>query len=871
MNQPSLPAPPEHFACEADPAFGQEGLLKLPLPDGWPSEPVAGSPLLKDDKVVVCTRGDAAVGLIRVDTQGKLDTHFGDQGYFSLKVHALTAYLAVLPNGELLLTALRIDEASREWQLFATLLSADGTLLSHFGDQGTVRLGVGPAPTPDSEPALPVRIRVDSDGEQIVIGLSCQPHPARQWRALVLRLDARGSLDFHINRQGYCEFQFPGMHTLLSDIALLPGGETLATGVRWANGGARHGFIARLGRDGQLDASFGDDGFAPARGIKRASGFTCLGASHDDDSRWLLGCAASGDGDSCLLTVNTLDADGYVYPGYTGLLPLACTAVTIRAIQPNSHGAAFITGVAHRASGGKVSQHVFVACLLASGRFDGRFGQGTGIQWFDALCPPAPQPDGSLLLSTSTHTLQRLRPVRSRGDGRRTLAADGLPDPEFSGDGMRPLPASFFLPLIALEPVSKEQRILLGAAFANVAQLAGLTSRGAPDMSFAEGESILLELDIDDESNVVLTDLIVQPDRCVLLIARLHDYDNFGYPLVVRVLPNGELDRQFGERGTCLIREVDDFHTHAPRKANSWVGDNPSPRAVLLADGGLVLAFTNPGNGNWVDQMMVLKVTPQGRLDDDFGDEGITVLRYRDTASYSASIAVQAGGRLLVGGSADGQALFCQLHASGEVDTGFGEQGFTVISGTAEEADSVQIQDLAISPVDRSVLGMGRLNRRQGTVTGPQGMLVRLREDGSHHPTFNNLRLLSLYLPSANTPVACQVLRGHFNANGLILVAGNSEPVKSFMLARLLPDTGAYDPAFGDGGRMYSPDLPAVEELRGFAVQHNDRMLLSVSSSSAGIAVRRYLPGAHAGLTSAWEGFIHWLRRHWGKAPQARL
>lgn len=291
----------------------------------------------------------------------------------------------------------------------------------------------------------------------------------------------------------------------------------------------------------------------------------------------------------------------------------------------------------------------------------------------------------------------------------------------------------------------------------------------------------------------------------------------------------------------------------------------------MLADDSVVLVFTNPRDANAIDQLMVIKLTAQGRLDDDFGEEGICALRYQNRPTFSVAIALQDDGRILVAGSVDGKALFCRLHPDGTLDESFGEQGFTVIDGSNQGAGQLQVHRLTVSPIDGTLLGTGHLHRQQGAVTGPQGMLVRLLADGSLHPTFNNQRLLSLYLPSADGPLPCNLLRGGFDARGLIVVAGNTEPVPKLVVARLMPATGSLDPSFGDGGLIYTPkgqDDP-FEEAGSHALQQDGKILLIVNSVAQQIRLRRYLPNAPVPAPrAAWQGFAQWLRRHWGRVSK---
>jgi len=278
-------------------------------------------------------------------------------------------YRQQLPNGTSLLTTL--GRGNGRMLLRATLLGTSGAPCGHFGYHGSVLLDIGAAPSTPTARASPPRLISRHDGEFSYIGLS---HPRAQWQALLLRLDARGRLDIG---WGYREFQVPGQHTLLHDFALLRDGRVLACGVRWnIRDGIRQGFLARLERNGRLDPSYGDGGFARLRGTRQDSGFTCLGPAQAQGDRWLLGFCASGS-DSQLLTVTALDDEGLPQPGYAGVLPVACQALQADAIQQCAGGHGLITGTATQQS----RPRAFAAGLLPNGRFDGSFGNGAALEW----------------------------------------------------------------------------------------------------------------------------------------------------------------------------------------------------------------------------------------------------------------------------------------------------------------------------------------------------------------------------------------------------------------------------------------------------------------------------------------------------------
>lgn len=750
---------PAHY--ETDTTFGHEGLLPLPLPDGWPAMPVPGGPLLVEGKVIVCSRSDTEVRLLRLDESGALDTTFGQQGHLKVKVTADAAHLARLADGRLLLTTLSVLGQGHAGELTVRLLTGDGGCVDTFGHGGQARLNVGPVGNLPALRASTLSAQADDDG--FIIGLSCRPATRAHWQALVVRLSGTGQPQFALNGNAN-HFQYPGMHSVLTDMAVLADGKVLVCGVRWADGdGRRHGFLARLGRDCQLDTAYGQDGFAELRGIRRDSVFARIGPALENGVRWLVGVSAAGGARGSLLTVVALDKAGNPQPGYAGLLPVACSTLQVEAIQVAADGHAQVIG---RDTSSVPGKGTFIARLMPDGRFDGRWGHGAAIQWLPAARPQAPsvQADGSLLLLATDRpgepTLRLLRAnSRPTVAARPRLPSDGELDPGWGDAGSAQLSDFYFLPLVSLQPVAEDQAVTVAAAFANVAHLQRWTSQGLPDNSLGDGHAILVELQVDDETSLTLGDLITLPDQRILVMAHAANGNDFAHPLVARLLPDGTSDQSFGDKGTCLITEIDTLDRSGQA---GWYGTPPTPQAIVLADDSVVLVFTNPRDANAIDQLMVIKLTAEGRLDDDFGEEGICALRYQNRPTFSVAIALQDDGRILVAGSVDGRALFCRLHPDGTLDESFGEQGFTVIDGGNQ--------------------GAGQL---QGAVTGPQGMLVRLLADGSLHPSFGDGGLI--FTPKGQDEPFEEAGSHALQQDGKILLIVNSA-AQQIRLRRYLPN-----------------------------------------------------------------------------------
>lgn len=134
----------------------------------------------------------------------------------------------------------------------------------------------------------------------------------------------------------------------------------------------------------------------------------------------------------------------------------------------------------------------------------------------------------------------------------------------------------------------------------------------------------------------------VQPDGRILLAGEgLHS--GGATLLLARLRPSGKLDRSFGKRGLATAR---------PRRAGYF-----TPLDTVLQGDRIVVS----GVQSRVDRrrrgfslFSVIAYAPSGKLDRTFGPEGVQLLPYKGGSTANAA-AVQPDGRLVVGGGVEGR------------------------------------------------------------------------------------------------------------------------------------------------------------------------------------------------------------------------
>jgi uncharacterized delta-60 repeat protein len=150
--------------------------------------------------------------------------------------------------------------------------------------------------------------------------------------------------------------------------------------------------------------------------------------------------------------------------------------------------------------------------------------------------------------------------------------------------------------------------------------------------------------------------------------------------------------------------------------------------ATPTPDGIVVAGQAVPSNGTGTPQVLVAKFDSSGKLDADFGTQGIFISSLPDAdGPFGANaIAQDAQGRLVVaGGYGQNSVLVMRLTATGQLDTTFGTGGLTTIP-VGGVANSMGLQK------DGRIL-VGGVN---GTADGKPMVVARLTPNGAVDPSF---------------------------------------------------------------------------------------------------------------------------------------
>jgi len=646
---------------------------------------------------------------------------------------------------------------------------------------------------------------VEGDGRDLIVEqVENVGHEATRLK----RLNADGTPDIAFGEGGKSE----AVPFDIEEIAPLPSGKILVGG-REIYQIEDMGFvqiyqvsIARLDPEGKLDPSFGKGGVVE---LRRADGV------EGNSLRGLL--PREGEG-----TVAVVDAD---YPGQPGSGSLLAGLTASGTLDPN-YGTA---GVVHLGASivnsaalneGKVQVagtlwgglpstpeddihegKFYLARYLAAGQPDQSFGNAGSVTAslgdIDIAHAALWEKDGSVTIggSTSASSADCLRFYR---DCRETPALarftpDGQLDPSFGTRGVVALGA-----LTAPDaPIWGTGVLALGArpgggVFAaggsgNVAFLAAFGQSGALDPGFGN-TGIATEQDLAPSSSTAEAVAVDHDGRILVAGGTDAGSTDIGFGAAVfRYLPDGELDRSFGQ-GTGYVR--------VPEGAETIAGA-PDDSTFALSGGDY--------------QPEVTRITAAGEIDPRFGEEGTALLdperKLRPT--LKSLIALPGGGVMAAGSTRSGHIVVFRLRPDGSPDRAFGRRGVAVLGfGKGRQCG---VRQLAIQPYGRILLAGFVYSKPSESWAGVTVALMRLLPNGVPDPSFGHHGRLTPRLGRHGeaTAIASQ--------HSKILVAGwDHRSGKTQDLLLRYTENGHLDPSFARHGISRISVRPPGPESRGF-------------------------------------------------------
>ena len=323
------------------------------------------------------------------------------------------------------------------------------------------------------------------------------------------------------------------------------------------------------------------------------------------------------------------------------------------------------------------------------------------------------------------------------------------------------------------QAIDSDGRLIVAGSAAGHATVTRFTAAGAPDATFGDAGTAIVDLGGVDVVHAVA----VQSDgRIVVAGASLRQViaDDYRTKFVVtRLLADGSVDPAF-HSGTPFV--------------TSWPGDNVATAAAvaITAGGDIVVA----GHSNVLQGMPVVELTSAGALKTSFGNNGRALVPL-PSFGWANAVAIDSSGRVVVAGAVYGNTGLTvavgRLTAAGAVDTTFGTQGLvTTDAGGASEGNALTFDS-------NGKLLVGATTDQNGSNGGPRGAVIRYTTAGAPDATFSGDGIAPLSLSTAD---------GVAIAGTAVLVGGTltSQTGVPQAAAQRLTSGGGIDSNFGDAG-----------------------------------------------------------------------
>ena len=303
---------------------------------------------------------------------------------------------------------------------------------------------------------------------------------------------------------------------------------------------------------------------------------------------------------------------------------------------------------------GGIGTDVIVTRLNPDGASDPSFdSDGTiavNLGGSDAASDVARQPDGKIVIAgrTSTAGNQNMAVMR--------LNAAGTLDTSFDGDGTRAIDhgGADDARAVLVQPDGKILLAGLGTASEDILVMR-LNADGSSDLSFDGDGTAVVNLGASDSS----AGIALQADGRIVVAGRTTAAGNPN-AAVTRLNANGSLDTSFDRDGTRTI---------------DYGGLDDAAEVLVQPNARIVVA----GSGGAGADLEVTRLNPDGSNDASFDGDGTIGVDFGGS-DYGSAAALQANGKIVVTGSAGGDAAVVRLQPGGSLDTSFSFDGRQTIS-----------------------------------------------------------------------------------------------------------------------------------------------------------------------------------------------
>lgn len=313
--------------------------------------------------------------------------------------------------------------------------------------------------------------------------------------------------------------------------------------------------------------------------------------------------------------------------------------------------------------------------------------------------------------------------------------------------------------------------------------------------------------------------VLVQPDGKIVVCGGGWNGTKYRY-VAVRHNANGTHDQSFGNGGIAMFGV-------GGAQDNAW-------GSALQPDGKILLTGPAKSGGNY--EFGMARLNADGTLDNSFGNGGKVVTPLTGGDDFSWSVALQADGRILLGGRSSTPAFaLARYDANGVLDNTLGAGGLvtTLIGGAACKGRVVMVQ-----PDGKILLG------GNSTLLGTEDFaIVRYNADGSLDQTFGVGGAVVIPVGSGEDVLWDLALEP---GNGKIILGGYGINPSSgnydFALVRLRAN-GLPDLTFGNNGILFADIGGGNDFANNIELQSDGKILMTGAAVSVSydVGLARFL------------------------------
>ena len=221
--------------------------------------------------------------------------------------------------------------------------------------------------------------------------------------------------------------------------------------------------------------------------------------------------------------------------------------------------------------------------------------------------------------------------------------------------------------------------------------LARLLADGSADLSFGDQGSVISSFVNGFEAKAGKVQVL--PDGRILLAGLHYENTHRTLPALAVFDANGQPDRTFGDDGFQIVR--------LPGELSMGTRDNWLPPGVpgveacdfALQDDGRILLIANHHFSLADHAGMLIRLRPDGSLDESFNGRGFVVVRHLLLNTWLSTLLLKKDGRIVVAGCIDfpQQGLLAVYQPDGRLDERFAVDGFMSFKAHGKSAQVSQI------------------------------------------------------------------------------------------------------------------------------------------------------------------------------------